>query len=89
MNRTGDEVLARAAFAGDQDREVVTLHTLNLIAQARHRGAGADESREERLERPFVGHLDRLAGAVAQAAQLEALSSDVRKHAEPPHRRIA
>ena len=46
-----DQLLAGAALAGDQHRQVVALQPLNLIDDARHRGAGAEESRQQRLER--------------------------------------
>ena len=45
VNRARDEVLAGAALAGDQHGQVVALQPLNLIGDALHRGAGADESR--------------------------------------------
>ena len=51
VDRARDEVLAGAAFAGDQHGQVVPLHALNLIGEPVHRGAGADESGQERLER--------------------------------------
>ena len=48
-----DEILAGAALAGDQHGQVVALQPLDLIGDALHRGAGADESRQQRLERPL------------------------------------
>ena len=89
VNRARDQVLAGAAFSGDQHREVVSLHALNLVAEARHRRAGADETGDERLERSLVGVLHCLTRAIAQAAQLEALASDMGEHTEPPHLGIA
>ena len=69
VDRAGDQVLAGAALAGDQHRQVVALHALDLIGDALHRGAGADEPRQQRLELP----LERAGGgferALARAAQ--------------------
>ena len=55
MDRAGDEILAGAALAGNQHRQVAALQALNLFGHALHGGAGADESREQRLEGPFDG----------------------------------
>ena len=54
MDGPRDQLLARAALAGDQHREVVALQALNLVDDAVHRGAGADESGQQRLERPLA-----------------------------------
>ena len=87
MDGARDEVLAGAAFAGDQHGQVVALQALNLIGDAVHRRAGADEAGKQRLERPLAGLFDRLRRALAGAAQLEALSRHRGEHAEPPQSR--
>ena len=46
-----DQVLAGAALAGDEHRQVAALQALDLIGDALHRGAGADEPGNQRLER--------------------------------------
>src|SRR5258705_12433060 len=43
MDRARHEVLASATLARDQDREVMSLEPLDLIRDAVHRGARADE----------------------------------------------
>ena len=54
VNGARDELLAGAAFAGDQHGQLVALQSLNLLDHAHHGGAGAQESRQQRLERLFV-----------------------------------
>src|SRR5688572_5653048 len=83
VDRARDEVLARAALAGDEHRQRLPLHALNLIGHAGHGGAGADESRQQRLERALAPLL--LAGLgrpFAEAAQLEALAGHGGQQAE-------
>ena len=67
VDRARDEVLAGAALARDQHREIVALQPLNLLDDALHRGARADEAREQRLERTF-----ERAGAPARAGRSRA-----------------
>ena len=88
VNRAGDELLAGAALAGDQHREVVALQPLNLIDHPVHRGAGADEAGQQRLERPLDARLRRGGAALARAAQLEALAGDGGHHLHAPHHRV-
>ena len=54
MNRARDELLAGAALTGDQHGQVVALQPLNLLDDAHHRGAGAEEAGQQRLERLLV-----------------------------------
>ena len=69
VDRPRHEVLAGAALAGDQDGEVVALHPLNLIGDALHRRAGADEARQQRLERPLERRRRRASTGRSRAAQ--------------------
>ena len=84
MNGARDEVLAGAAFARDEHHQVMALQPLNLIGDAIHRGARADEPGEQRLERARAARLRGVAAAVARAAQLESLAGDDGEHAETP-----
>ena len=68
VNGARDQLLARAALAGDQHGQVVALQPLNLLDDARHRGAGAEESRQQRLERAIDRRLDRRASDRSRAA---------------------
>src|SRR5262249_40923700 len=52
MHGPGDQLLSRPALTGNQHGEVVALETLDLLDDSRHGRAGAQESREKRLERP-------------------------------------
>ena len=73
VDRPRDEVLAGAALAGDEHREVVALHALNLLGDALHRGAGADKSRQQRLERSLQDAAGRLGGPIACGTEIEPL----------------
>ena len=44
MDGPGDQLLARAALAGDEHRQVVALQPLNLVDHTVHGGAGAYEA---------------------------------------------
>ena len=88
MNRARDQLLAGAALAGDQHGEVVALQPLNLIDDPVHRGAGADEAGQQRLERALDVRLRRGRAALARAAQFEALAGDGGHHLHPPHHRV-
>ncbi len=83
VDRPRDEILAGAALAGDEHREVVALHALNLIGDALHRGARADKSRQERLERPLEDAARRLGRAIAGGAEIEPLPQHGAERAEP------
>ena len=85
MDGARDEVLAGAALARDQHRQVVALQPLNLFGDAVHRRARADEAGKQRLERPLVALFDGLRRALARAAQLEPLARHRGEHAQPPH----
>ena len=74
MNRARDEILAGAALAGDEHGQIVALHPLDLIGDALHRGAGADEPGQQRLERTLDGARGRFDRTLARAAQIEALA---------------
>ena len=60
VNRARDEVLAGAAFPGDQHGQVVALQPLDLIGQPIHRRTGADEPGQQRLEWSLVVLIDGL-----------------------------
>ena len=85
-----DELLAGAALAGDQHRQVVALQPLNLLDDARHRGAGRQEARAAAARAT-----DRRPGrrrprrAVARRAQRESLPRDGGDHPQAPHDRMA
>ena len=68
MDGARDQFLAGAALAGDQHRQIVALHPLNLIDDARHRGAGAEKPGQQRLERSIDGEPDRTAIERSRAA---------------------
>ena len=89
VNRARDQLLAGAALAGDQHREVVALQPLDLIDHACHRGAGAEEARQQRLERAFGGGVDRGRRPIAHAAQIEPLPRHGRHHAHAAQQRMA
>ena len=76
MNRPSHEVLARATLAGNEDRQIVALEALNLICDALHRGAGADEPGEERLQLTFHYRCRGLDRPFARLAQVESLPKD-------------
>ena len=88
MNRARDEVFAGAAFPGDQHGEVVTLQPLDLVGEAIHRRAGADESGQQRLEWSLVVLIDRLTRTFARAAQIESLPRDCCEHAQAASDRV-
>src|SRR4029453_3979131 len=54
MNRARNEILARAALAGDEHGQVVSLESLNLVGQPIHRRSSTDEPWEKRFERSTV-----------------------------------
>src|SRR5580765_4293249 len=84
-----DELLARAAFARDEHREVVPLQALDLLDHPRHRRAGAQESRQERLEGMIDRQADGLGRAVAGGAQRKTLLGDGRNHADALDNRLS
>ena len=86
MNRPRDQILAGAALAGDQDGEIVALQPLDLIGDPLHRGARADESRNQRLEWPFDRAGGGLERAVASGTELEPLAQDRADRPEPLER---
>src|SRR5262245_19288401 len=71
MNGPRDEVLAGAALASHEDRQVAPLKALDLISDALHRRTGADESRQERLERTLHDTGRRIRRTLARGTQLE------------------
>ena len=89
MNRARNELLARAAFAGDEDRQVAALQTLNLFHDACHRGTRAQKTREERFERPIEREADGGGRSIARGAERETLSRDRGNHAQPAHDGVA
>ena len=86
---TSHEVFAGTALAGNQDGEIVSLQSLNLIGESIHRRAGADESRQQRFQWPLVVLIDRLAGTFTRTAQIESLSRDGGEHAQACCRSVA
>ena len=76
VDRPRDQVLPGAALAGDEHGQRLPLHALNLVGDAGHGGAGADEAGQQRFERALAVLLGRLLRALAQAAQLESLARD-------------
>ena len=89
VDRPRDQLLAGAALAGDQHGEVVALQPLNLLDDALHRRAGAQEPRQQRLERAVDGEVRRGDRPIARAAELEPLPRDRRDHAQSAHDRMA
>ena len=83
VNRARDEVLAGAALAGDEHGEVVALHALNLLGDALHGGARADESGQQRLERSLEHAAGRLGRTVAGGAEIESLAQHRAERAKP------
>ena len=84
MDRAGDQVLARAALAGDQHGQVVALQALDLIGYALHRGAGADEPGKQRLERPLDEPVVATSTGRSRACtELETLAQNGAQRAEP------
>ena len=68
MNRARNEILAGAAFARNQHREVVALHALNLLGDALHGGTRADKPRQQWLEWPLE-HAPAASAGRSRAAQ--------------------
>src|SRR6266542_4657700 len=66
----------------------MSLQTLDLIRDAIHRGAGADETRQQRLGRSRAICLDSLAAPLARATELESLAADCGEHPEPAGGRV-
>ena len=89
VDRARDQILAGAALAGDQHRQVAALEALDQIGDALHRGAGADEPGNQRLERPLDRAGDRLGRPLARGAELESLAQHGAQRAEPLQRRAA
>ena len=83
VNRARDEILAGAAFAGDEHGEVVALHALDLLGDALHGGARADESRKQGLERSLEHAAGGLGLPVAGGAQIESLAQHGAERAKP------
>ena len=83
VNRARDQVLAGAALAGDQHGEVAALQALDLIGDALHRRAGADEAGDQRLERRSMAPAAGSQRPLARRAQLEALAQHRAERAEP------
>ena len=83
VDRAGDEVLARAALAGDQDGQVVVLQVLDLIGYALHGCADANEPGKQRLELPLHDGRGDLHRALARLTKIETLAQNGRKHPEP------
>ena len=88
VNGAGDEILAGAAFAGDENREVVALHALNLLGDTLHGGAGADEAGQQRLQRTLDDAAGRLDRAVAGGAQIESLAQHCTQRPEALRARL-
>ena len=90
VNRPRDQLLARPALAGDEHGEVVALHPLNLLDDARHRGAGGQEPGQQRFARLIedVETADRRL-ALARRAERESLTGDRGDHAQPAHHGMA
>jgi hypothetical protein len=82
MNRARNEILARAALAGDEHGQVVALESLNLVGQPIHRRSSTDEPWEERFERSTVLVIDSLTWTLSCPAQIETLSRDGGEHAQ-------
>ena len=89
VNRARDELLAGAALAGDEHRQIVALQPLDLLDDARHGGARRQEPRQQRLERAVRGRTDRAGGSVARRAERESLPRDGRDHPQPAHHGMA
>ena len=66
--------------------ERVALEPLDLVRDARHRGAGADEPGQQQLDRAIPLVRGRRRGALARDAQVEALPRDGRDRLEPAAR---
>ena len=77
-----DEVLAGAALARNQHGEVVALHALNLLGDALHGGARADESRQQRLERPLHDAARCVGEPLARGTEIESLPQNRAERAE-------
>jgi hypothetical protein len=82
------ELFAGAAFAGDQDVEVVPLHPLDLLHDAVHGGAGGQKPRQQRLERTIDREVGHRGVPVARGAQRKALAGDRSNHPQTPHDRM-
>ena len=89
VNGPRHQFLAGAALTGDQHRQVIALQSLDLINDLVHRGAGAEEAWQQRLEWTLGGRVDRRRRPVADAAQVEALARDRRHHPDPAPQRMS
>ena len=67
VDRARDQLLAGAALAGDQHGQVVALQPLDLLDDAAHRGAGAEEAGQQRLERALDRRRRRRRAPAARA----------------------
>src|SRR5688572_33397989 len=88
MNRACDELFARPAFAGNENRKLIALQALNMFDDFHHRRACAEKSRKKRFERLLVRDLGRRRRALTGGAQIESLRGDCGDHAEPESLRL-
>ena len=89
VDRARDELLAGAALAGDEHGEVVALQPLNLLDDARHRGAGGEKSGQQRLERPIDGGSGAARPSGRARRRARTLPRHGGDHAQAPHDRVA
>ena len=89
VDGTCNQILTRSAFTGDEHRQVMSLQALNLFRHAIHGRAGADETREEGFERPFVDLFNRQGRTLSGAAEFKALPGHRGKHTQLEHRGLA
>ena len=79
-----DQLFADAALAGDQHRELVALQPLNVLDDAHHGGAGAEEPGHQGLEGLLVDDFRRGRRTLACRAQVEPLGGNRGDHPEAP-----
>ena len=61
VDRARDHLLARAALAGDEQRDVRVLHAIDEGVEPPHRGARADEARVAEVAAELGAHLPQVA----------------------------